>query len=41
MDIPNKFFKIDVLLTDDGFVAVLEKLTCSFVTVVKKDCISG
>ena len=34
MDVPNKFLKIGILFTHNGFVAVLKKMSMSFMAEV-------
>jgi hypothetical protein len=41
MDVTNKFLAIGIFLTNDGFVAVLEKLAVPLVHPVKMDRIAG
>jgi len=41
MDIPNQFFEVGILLTNDGFVAILKELAFTVVPPVKGNGISG
>ncbi len=41
MDISCQFQEIGIVLTDDGFISVLEKMATSFVPQVKSDHIPG
>ena len=41
MDIPDQFLEIDILLADDGFIAVLKKLAVAFVPLIEADGIAG
>lgn len=40
MDIPHKIFKISILLTQDGLVTVLEKMTMAIISAIEGHCIS-
>lgn len=41
MNVADQFQQIRILLTDDGFVAILEQVTTAFVALVEVDSVPG